>query len=377
MRMKTVVKLGTVVSVTFFCIAVGYYALMRFDKSTHNRDVDFFTLIPQTAACVLECDNINAFFNELPMLNYNREMEKLQHSNLFGFLLNVLNEYTTTKGHGLSSEMSRMAVSFHAPFSSNDQVVYWGLGSADEKMLEDMLQEYSSSNFLPKEEKYRGKDIVIYPLGVEEYLASYSESGYLVVSLQKHLIEQVIDAKLDETSLSTDAVFPSTSSQKKANHLTIYSRSSVMPFLKSCDGGWSEFDFYTNSDVLYLTGETYLPEACDLHYIQEKRTFYEEEKLFFSTEKDSVALYIDKVYDEEIYNRTFFNQCLANLSKEAIYTLVADMEYVSGDSILLQGCLPDFLLENASLFSSFVFSAQYSLTDANRLSHIWVFTYKD
>ena len=248
--MKTVVKLGTVVSVAFFCIAVGYYALMRFDKSTHNRDVDFFTLIPQTAACVLECDNINAFFNELPMLNYNREMEKLQHSNLFGFLLNVLNEYTTTKGHGLSSEMSRMAVSFHAPFSSNDQVVYWGLGSADEKMLEDMLQEYSSSNFLPKEEKYRGKDIVIYPLGVEEYLASYSESGYLVVSLQKHLIEQVIDAKLDETSLSTDAVFPSTSSQKKANHLTIYSRSSVMPFLKLCDGGWSEFDFYTNSDVL-------------------------------------------------------------------------------------------------------------------------------
>lgn len=381
--MKTVVKLGTVVSVVLFCIAVGYYAFMQLDAAGRNRDVNLFSLIPRTSASVLESDNINAFLNELPMLNYGRELEKLQFPGLFSFLLNGLNEYTTATAHGLSSEMSRMAVSFHEPFTPRDQVVYFGMGTADEKMLEAMLQEYAPSDFLPKKEEYRGRPLVIYPLGTEEYLASYSEEGFLVISHQKRLIEQVIDAKLDETSLSEDEVFSKILLRKKShNFLTLYSRSSAVPFLKLGDGCWSEYDFHTNSDVLYLTGETFMPDTCTclstLRDAKEKTSFYEAESIVFSNEKDSVPHYINKVYeDEETADRSLFSQCVANLSREADYTLVADMQKASLRPEAFGPYLPEFLRKRAPLFGSFIFSAQYSLDDDDRLSHIWIFTYKD
>lgn len=40
-----------------------------------------------------------------------------------------------------------------------------------------------------------------------EFLAVYSGSGFFVASYQKRLIEEVIDAKEDETALSDDEVF--------------------------------------------------------------------------------------------------------------------------------------------------------------------------
>ena len=103
--------------------------------------------------------------------------------------------------------MSRLLVSFHAPGSPRDQVVYFRMGAGDEKLLANMLQERAPGDFQPKKEKYRGKAIYIYPLSNNDFLAVYSESGFFVVSYQKRLIEEVIDAKEDETALSDDAVF--------------------------------------------------------------------------------------------------------------------------------------------------------------------------
>lgn len=383
MGLRTVVKLGTFVSVVLFCMAVGYYAFMQLDTAERNRDVDFFSLIPQSSISVLESPNISAFMNELPMLNYAEEIEKLQSSSLFSFLLNGFNEYATTNAHGLSSEMSKIAVSFHAPFTPLDQVVYFGMGSADEKMLEAMLHEYSSTNFLPKEEKYRGKSILVYPLGTDEYLASYSESGFLVISLQKRLIEQVIDAIQDETSLKDDEVFASLLQHKKTyGFLTLYSRSSAMPFLQMGERCWSEYDFHANSDVLYLTGETYMPDTCTcLNTLWEERldsTYYEPYKVLFSTNKDSVAYYIDQAFEtEEPFVRNLFNQCVANLSKETAYTLVVDMQEAADYPERFAAHMPQYLQAKAPLLSPFIFSAQYVWNGDNRLSHIWTFTYKD
>lgn len=383
MRLKTVVKLITFVSVVLFCMAVGFYAFMQLDTAERNRDVDLFSLIPQSSVSVLESPNINAFMNELPMLNYAAEIEKLQSSNLFGFLLNGLNEYTTANAHGLSNEMSRVAVSFHEPFSSLDQVVYFGMGTADEKMLETMLHEYSPSDFLPKEEEYRGKTIVVYPLGADEYLVSYSEAGFLVVSYQKRLIEQVIDAKLDGTSLKDDEVFATLLQHKKTlGFMTLYSCSSAIPFVQMGEHCWSEFDFHMNSDVLYLTGETYVPDTCTcLSSLCEERldkTYYEPDKVLFSTNEDSVTSYIDRILEtDEPYVRSLFDQCVANLSKETAYTLVVDMQEVVDNPEQFSEYLPQYLQNKASLLSPFIFSVQYVRNENKRFSHFLVFTYKN
>ena len=75
-------------------------------------------------------------------------------------------------------------------------------------------------------------------------------------------------------------------------------------------------------------------------------------------------------------NQTLFDECMANLSNEASFSLVADMQAYDGHESVLNPYLPTFVQKNADLFTPFILSLQYSLVD-NRLSHIWTFTYKN
>lgn len=381
MRLRTVIWLGTAVSVLLFCLAVGYYAFMHLDMTNRNRSINLFSMVPANCAGVLESDNITAYLNEVPTLNYGMELERFQFPGLFCFILGELNEYTTRNAHGLSSQMNRLVVSFHQPCGPRDQVIYFQMGTADETVFTDMLREYTSGNFLPKEEKYRGKTIQVYPLNYDEYLSVYTESGFFVVSYQKKLVEEVIDAKLDGTSLNEDAVFPLMHKAKRTDYLTLYARSSAMPCLNMEEEGWTEFDFHLNSDVFYLTGETYLSEpgnglALAMERIKEA-PHVKGEHWLMSADKDSIQYYMENAYREnESQNRTLFNECVANLSYDASFSLVTDMQHLSQAPQELQGFLPAFVQDNSLLFSAFYLSVQYSCVN-DRLSHIWVFTYKN
>lgn len=382
MRLKTVAKLSVFISVLLFCVAVGFYAIARLDMTERNREVDLYSLVPSDCVGVLESDNISAFLNEIPSLNYGKELDGFQFPGLFEFLLHQLNEYAVQNAHGLSSQMNHLMVSFHAQGSVRDQVLYFRMGGSDQQMLEDMLKEYAPSNFLPKEEKYRGKTIWVYPLGQDEFLAAYSGAGFMALSYQKRLIEQVIDAKLDKNSLNVDPVFSQILAKKKSHHfLTLYGRSAAMPFLNSDAPCWCEFEFHLNSDVLYLTGETYHSEPDDAFSVMKQRIeaqhLVKEDHLIVSADKDSTWLFMEEAYEaNEDGRRTLFNECLANLSREAAFTLLTDMETVIGNPQRYAGYLPSFILDNAFLFRSFILSIQLSMNQ-ERSSHIWVFTYKN
>lgn len=378
MRLRSVVMLGTVISVLLFGMAVGFYVFTRLDMTAYNREVNLYSLVPSDCSGVLESDNINAFLDNSQMQNYNHELKGFQFPGLFEFLLGELNEYSSENAHGLSSQMSRMVVSFHSPM---DQVVYFRMGTADEQLLADMLQEYAPGNFLPKEEVYRGKSIYVYPLSNEEFLAAYTEKGVFVVSFQKRLIEKVIDARLDNTSLSNDEVFSKLIGKKKEqNFLTLYAREAPMPFLNMGPDCWSEYNFYMNSDVVYLTGDTFIP--ADSQYIEEAgERFHEveiikEDSLIISSDKDSTALYMEQAMEpDEMKSYALFDECVANLSRDALFSLVTDMQKVVDVPQEFRPYLPPFIINNASLFRSFILSVQLSL-NADRSSHIWVFTYK-
>lgn len=378
MRLKTVVKLGTILSVALFCIAVGFYAFARLDKDS-RRNANLFSLIPSDCISVLESNNVNALLNVLPTLNYETELKNIQPTGLFTFLLHGLNEYAVLNAHGLSSQMSRMVVSFHAPATPRDQVVYFGLSNADKQMLEDMLQDYAPTDFLPKVEEYRGKRMIIYPLGNDEYLASYMDSDFWVVSLQKRLIEKVIDARLDGESLNDDPVFSGILNRKKSkNLLSLYGRTDAMPFLQAGKECWCEYDFYFNSDVFYMAGETYQADTSSISLSDswQNMTFFDKGKALLTTEKDSLAYYMDNVYEEDALHRSLFHQCLANLSKDASLTWVADMSEMASDVASYADCFPTFMWENVMQFTPFIVSAQYSWS-GDKLSHMWVFTYKN
>ena len=380
MRLKTIVKMGTIVSVLLFCLAVGYYAFMRLDMTEHNRDVNLFSLVPSSSISVLESDNINSLFQEYATLNYSRELDEFQFSGLFNFLISELNEYTS-EIHGLSTQMSRLVVSFHNPGTVRDQVVYFRMGMTDDQMLFDMLQEYIPGNFLPKEDVYRGKTILVYPLSHDDFLAVYTEKGFVVLSYQKRLIEEVIDAQLDKTSLSDDASFANILNKKKTkDFLTLYTRTASMPFLDVESESWSEYNFHMNSDVIYLTGDTFISEGTKYMDVLWKRmkdfSVINEEGIMLSADKDSTVFFMGQAFEaNDSGNRTLFNECVANLSNEALFSFVVDMEKVKENPNRFQTYLPPFILNNASSFCAFVLSVQLLLNEEHP-SYIWVFTYK-
>ena len=368
MRMKTVVKLGTILSVLLFVLAVGYYAFMRLDMMDRNRDVNLFSLVPSSSVGVLESNNVHAFFDDYSMLNYSDELERMQFPGLFNFLIHGLNMYAGDNAHGLSYQMNQLVVSFHQPVTPHNQVVYLRLGMADEQLLSDMLREYVSGNFLPKEEEYRGKKILIYPLSHDEFLATYTEEGFVVLSYQKRLVEEAVFSRVLEKKKSKD-------------FLTLYGRSSSIPSLDLDSNTWSEYDFHLNSDVVYLTGDMY---AFEINAEKENMVnslndmaVVKEEGLFVSAQKDSTSYYMDEAFDaNDTGNRTLFNECVANLANEVDFSLVADMQKVEENPKHFESYLPSFMIENASLLRSFILSAQLSL-NGERPSHIWVFTYKN
>ena len=378
MSTRTVVKFGTMVSVLLFCIAVGYYAFMKLDMANHHRDVNLFTLIPDDCTVVLQSDDISACLGELSDLNYELELGRFQFQGLLNLIIGGLNEYATENAHGLNGQMNRLLVSFHAPYTQRDQVVYFHAGMGGESLFVDMLREYMASDFLPKEEMYRGETIQIYPLNHEEYLSVYTNQDALVISYQKSLVEKVIDARLDGKSLDDNKVFSQILEKRKAHFLTLYSYDPVMPVLDEEIPVWSEYDFHFNSDVFYLTGDIH-PVLNDEEVLLKVREcpVKKAEGVLVSSDADSTQFYMEDAYVARLSNnQTLFDECMANLSNDASFSLVADMEAYDGNESALSPYLPSFVQKKADLFSPFILSLQYSLVDG-KLSHLWTFTYKN
>ena len=49
MRLRTVAKLGVVLSVVLFCIAVGFYGFTRLSMTDRGREFNLFSLVPSTS----------------------------------------------------------------------------------------------------------------------------------------------------------------------------------------------------------------------------------------------------------------------------------------------------------------------------------------
>ena len=382
MQLRIIIKWGTLLSVLLFCLAMGYYAYMRLDMAEYSRKADLFSLVPSDCFGVLESHDVKGLFDSRPMLNYDNELERLEFPGLFQLVLEEVHRHSDESIHGLDHNLNEMLVSFHNPLDFNEQVVYLRTNGNDRSLLSDIIHEYTSESYPVKEDKYRGEKIEIYPLGGDEFLAAYWGKGFLVVSCQKRLVEKVIDARMDETALDNDRVFSQLKGRKKAkSFVTLYGRFTSIPFLGISTDCWSEYGVYLNSDVFYLTGDTYMSDSlscletakCNIRKIP----LTKEDSVIISADKDSTVLLTDWAYEaNETGNRTLFHECVANLSHESDFTLVADMQKVGEEPERFQRFLPPFVLDNARLFRPFILSAQLSL-NGGRFTQLWVFTYKN
>lgn len=379
MQIRSVIKLGVVLSVVLFCIGIAFYGFARLSMADKENRVDIFEFVPKDCAGILETDNIDNFMHVFSQAAYSSQLDTLHRAGLMNDILSDLSRYSSAAAHGLSYQMNHVVISFHRPHTAMDVVAYFRIGKEGKHQLIEAVKGKHGADFVPKKETYRGKKIEIYPLSSTRYLSVYTTDGLVVVSYQKKLIEQVIDAVKDNNSLREDSVFTSIHHTQPASFITIYGRTPSVPFLgkESCHS-WSEYDIHLNSEVFYLSGQMKEEQAdCLDRMLQAVHTVpvvSESDSLLVVSGRERVDSCISKVIVSP--SHTLFDECVSNLSRDASYIMVTDMEKVAAAPEQFASYLPPFLIRHADLFRSFILSIQFTEVN-NRLSHIFVFTYKE
>ncbi|WP_304319132.1 hypothetical protein [Phocaeicola plebeius] len=379
MQIRSVIKLGVVLSVVLFCIGIAFYGFARLSIADKENRVDIFEFVPKDCAGILETDNIDNFMHVFSQAAYSSQLDTLHRAGLMNDILSDLSRYSSAAAHGLSYQMNHVVISFHRPHTAMDVVAYFRIGKEGKHQLIEAVKGKHGADFIPKKETYRGKKIEIYPLSSTRYLSVYTTDGLVVVSYQKKLIEQVIDAVKDNNSLREDSVFTSIHHPQPASFITIYGRTPSVPFLgkESCHS-WSEYDIHLNSEVFYLSGQMKEEQAdCLDRMLQAVHTVpvvSESDSLLVVSGRERVDSCISKVIASP--SHTLFDECVSNLSRDASYIMVTDMEKVAAAPEQFASYLPPFLIRHADLFRSFILSIQFTEVN-NRLSHIFVFTYKE
>lgn len=379
MQIRSVIKLGVVLSVVLFCIGIAFYGFARLSMADKENRVDIFEFVPKDCAGILETDNIDNFMHVFLQAAYSSQLDTLHRAGLMNDILSDLSRYSSAAAHGLSYQMNHVVISFHRPHTAMDVVAYFRIGKEGKHQLIEAVKGKHGADFVPKKETYRGKKIEIYPLSSTRYLSVYTTDGLVVVSYQKKLIEQVIDAVKDNNSLREDSVFTSIHHTQPASFITIYGRTPSVPFLgkESCHS-WSEYDIHLNSEVFYLSGQMKEEQAdCLDRMLQAVHTVpvvSESDSLLVVSGRERVDSCISKVIASP--SHTLFDECVSNLSRDASYIMVADMEKVAAAPEQFASYLPPFFIRHADLFRSFILSIQFTEVN-NRLSHIFVFTYKE
>jgi len=379
MQIRSVIKLGVVLSVVLFCIGIAFYGFARLSMADKENRVDIFEFVPKDCAGILETDNIDNFMHVFSQAAYSSQLDTLHRAGLMNDILSDLSRYSSAAAHGLSYQMNHVVISFHRPHTAMDVVAYFRIGKEGKHQLIEAVKGKHGADFIPKKETYRGKKIEIYPLSSTRYLSVYTTDGLVVVSYQKKLIEQVIDAVKDNNSLREDSVFTSIHHTQPASFITIYGRTPSVPFLgkESCHS-WSEYDIHLNSEVFYLSGQMKEEQSdCLDRMLQAVHTVpvvSESDSLLVVSGRERVDSCISKVIASP--SHTLFDECVSNLSRDASYIMVTDMEKVAAAPEQFASYLPPFLIRHADLFRSFILSIQFTEVN-NRLSHIFVFTYKE
>ena len=379
MQIRSVIKLGVVLSVVLFCIGIAFYGFARLSMADKENRLDIFEFVPKDCAGILETDNIDNFMHVFSQAAYSSQLDTLHRAGLMNDILSDLSRYSSAAAHGLSYQMNHVVISFHRPHTAMDVVAYFRIGKEGKHQLIEAVKGKHGADFVPKKETYRGKKIEIYPLSSTRYLSVYTTDGLVVVSYQKKLIEQVIDAVKDNNSLREDSVFTSIHHTQPASFITIYGRTPSVPFLgkESCHS-WSEYDIHLNSEVFYLSGQMKEEQAdCLDRMLQAVHTVpvvSESDSLLVVSGRERVDSCISKVIASP--SHTLFDECVSNLSRDASYIMVTDMEKVAAAPEQFASYLPPFLIRHADLFRSFILSIQFTEVN-NRLSHIFVFTYKE
>lgn len=249
MNKKTISRTIILLAILLLCTAMGTFYYVKLELQEKNGKTDLFSLIPEDCEAIIEANNIHTLFQSLHYTAFAEAYKNLQISDLIKLLDERFNDLDGQKAHGLSGQMNHLLISFHSPGSAADQVIYGHLGNEDQDFIDSLLKQANTTSTFHKEVAYKDEPILIYPLNNEKFLACYFQKGFFAISLQKKLIEKVIDTYRQQVpSIQNDSVFTLLSTRKKpVNSLYLYARNQPL-------SNWTEFNILIHNEAIYMTG---------------------------------------------------------------------------------------------------------------------------
>ncbi|MBQ8502419.1 MAG: DUF3352 domain-containing protein [Bacteroides sp.] len=263
MKLQNITRMSVAVCLMLLCIGYGVYSFWSLSVVEKRHDFNLYSLVPQDAIAVFETDKVATLVDDINQLHCSRDNHFLYVSELFVYLKNYLHTLVDDTPHGLSRQMNKMLISFHEPDTPLNQVLYFSLGTGDYELVESFVRKYSASAFPAKKFDYKGEEIRIYSLENGSFLSAYMTPDFLVLSFQKRLIEEVIDAHHNKKALSNLSSFAKMYDEMQGDvAATVYLRMKEVDMGSPTDdvraqsnlGSWAEFDLALHEDAIYCSG---------------------------------------------------------------------------------------------------------------------------
>lgn len=250
-------------SILLLSAGVAIYSFMRLNSVEQQQDFDLYTLVPSDAVAVFETDRMMEIIESSEETEYCKDGYFLHLSELSTYLRTFFNAWIENSPHALSRQMNKVLLSFHPSGASLAEVLYCTLGAKDYAQVEAFISRYSSSSFPVKDFGYKGETIRIYSLNDGHFLAVYLTKQFMALSFQKKMLEQVIDARKEKSSLKHNTSFKELYEGKQRNvEAMLYLQMKSVPMGNKTDslrwslnlGEWVEFDLKLTDNVIYCSG---------------------------------------------------------------------------------------------------------------------------
>lgn len=263
MRTHSINRIGIILAIALACAGLSVLYFYKTSPFESEKKFDLYTLVPKSAITILETEDMPNLIADVNNLTSSREGFYLYQSKIFSFLKKNLANLLADAPHGLSSSMNKMLISFHNPYDCKSQVLYSLIENSDIRFLDHVVTHYCKSNDKPKSIIYRGEQIRTYLLPDGEKLSAYLTSEFIAISLEKNLIEQVIDARKLGKSVLNDGLPSAMNVQQKGRvNALIYTRLSNVEMGKFTDKlqpravvcSWAELILRASGNTIYFSG---------------------------------------------------------------------------------------------------------------------------
>ena len=266
MKLRPVIRIALVTCMVLLCAVSVLYSFGALGRAEERERFDLYELVPQDAVAVFDTDRMSDVVRTVDRMACSEDHHNLRVSALFAYVRKHLNTLLREVPHGLSREMNEVLISFHRPDTFWNQVMYCKLAPGDREMLKAFGQRLASSRYSPKKFYYKGHMLNIYPLSGGHFLSVWMTRDFLVLSFQKRLVEQVIEAYREKKALLQLPAFREIYQEEHTDiGAVLYlnmgkTEAELAP--QPVSGrtrleGWIEFDMKLEPDAVYCSGVSY------------------------------------------------------------------------------------------------------------------------